>query len=373
MKRIAISSLATLVVISTLFVGCGHAHEWQEANCTTAKTCVQCGETEGEPLGHTWGEATCENAKTCSVCGETQGEALGHDYANATFDAAKTCKNCGATEGSPLSLKKLDFDFIDEHEGAVYTPFGFVTYDWDESWNIKASNYDWDGSLICDYMFNSLGYGIERIFNNSNGETNIFGYVDWSGYEDDDVYIIIDLRDIQGNELAKTEIPINDFAESERIGLFVDESNKSYLVFNTSTMEVYGSMNYETNTWSTDGDISVLEPETTFDKTAYERYFKKNPGVDYYFVATDDNNWGFVDENGNMLKSYMDASAFGKSGYAFVSDDRQKYSVIDKDFNIVGDGIIEGSAVYNAPEGRADVYGVKNLAGEEEYYMIVCE
>ncbi|MBQ9860546.1 MAG: hypothetical protein IJO76_07745, partial [Clostridia bacterium] len=77
-------------------------HEWDDATCTTAKTCKVCGETEGEALGHDYNAATCTKAKTCKVCGETEGEALGHDYNAATCTKAKTCKVCGETEGKAL-------------------------------------------------------------------------------------------------------------------------------------------------------------------------------------------------------------------------------------------------------------------------------
>ena len=78
-------------------------HAWEDANCTDAKTCSVCGETEGEALGHTWENATCTVAKTCSACGETEGEPIAHTWTDATCTAAKTCSVCGATEGEPIA------------------------------------------------------------------------------------------------------------------------------------------------------------------------------------------------------------------------------------------------------------------------------
>ena len=103
-------------------------HEWQDATCTSPKTCIKCSQTSGEKLEHSWSAATCEMPEMCSVCGEiraeamghdwtkadcenpkicntckkTDGQALGHDWAAATCDTPKTCKNCHETDGKAL-------------------------------------------------------------------------------------------------------------------------------------------------------------------------------------------------------------------------------------------------------------------------------
>ncbi|MGM9631855.1 MAG: hypothetical protein ACI3XL_02030 [Eubacteriales bacterium] len=51
-------------------------HDWNDATCTSPKTCKNCETTDGEALGHTWVEATYTDPKTCSVCGATEGEPL---------------------------------------------------------------------------------------------------------------------------------------------------------------------------------------------------------------------------------------------------------------------------------------------------------
>lgn len=95
--------LTALIFSSAIFAlaGCGHEHVWKEATCTDPRTCTECGETEGDPLGHKWKEATCTEPKTCSVCGETEGEPLGHKWKEATCTEPKTCSVCGKTEGKP--------------------------------------------------------------------------------------------------------------------------------------------------------------------------------------------------------------------------------------------------------------------------------
>ncbi len=95
--------IAFLLVISVLVLaGCACEHVWVEANCTTPKTCSECGEIEGAPLGHSWLAATCAAPKTCENCGVTEGEALPHNYDDATCELPKTCPDCGATEGEAL-------------------------------------------------------------------------------------------------------------------------------------------------------------------------------------------------------------------------------------------------------------------------------
>lgn len=83
-------------------------HIWNDATCTTAKTCSVCGETEGSALEHAWNNATCTSPKTCSICGTTEGSVLGHTWNNATCTSPKTCSICGATEGSTLSHSWID-------------------------------------------------------------------------------------------------------------------------------------------------------------------------------------------------------------------------------------------------------------------------
>ena len=77
-----------------------HAHEFSEANCTTPKTCLTCGVTEGEANGHAWQDATCKAPKTCSVCGETEGETIEHTGGTATCMGRAKCEVCGKVYGN---------------------------------------------------------------------------------------------------------------------------------------------------------------------------------------------------------------------------------------------------------------------------------
>lgn len=99
MKKI-ISLISLLTLVLCILAGCGHKHTFADATCTAAKTCTECGETEGEPLGHDWKEADCENPKTCTRCGETEGKALGHKWEKADCEHPAKCTVCGETSGS---------------------------------------------------------------------------------------------------------------------------------------------------------------------------------------------------------------------------------------------------------------------------------
>jgi len=101
MKRITILIL-TGVILLVLCTGCVCEHEWQDATCETAKTCVLCQEAEGEALGHMWSKANCTDPKKCSRCGITEGEALGHEWKEATCTKARFCAVCRVEDGKPL-------------------------------------------------------------------------------------------------------------------------------------------------------------------------------------------------------------------------------------------------------------------------------
>lgn len=100
--------LILVLAFALVLSGCCSHEVWNDADCVTPKTCAECGETEGEPLGHVWYAATCETPKTCETCGATEGEALGHSWADATCEAPKTCTACGVTEGEALGHSWVD-------------------------------------------------------------------------------------------------------------------------------------------------------------------------------------------------------------------------------------------------------------------------
>lgn len=102
MKRIVVLT-AVFVLCLCLLAGCSCKHEWQDAGCTTPKTCTKCQEVEGEALGHGWQEATCTNPKTCSLCALTEGDVLPHSWVEVSCAAPKHCSACALTEGEALA------------------------------------------------------------------------------------------------------------------------------------------------------------------------------------------------------------------------------------------------------------------------------
>ena len=127
-------------------------HVWVDANCTTAKTCSLCGETEGEALGHSYGEGEqtaapdCTNAGemkyTCSACGDVKTEtvnALGHNYVDGA------CSVCG--EAQPLEVTIETFantGVLDGTASISWTNggFQFTTYKASSTSAIRTSDAD---------------------------------------------------------------------------------------------------------------------------------------------------------------------------------------------------------------------------------------
>ena len=80
-----------------------HHHVWQDATCTTPKTCA-CGETEGEALGHKPGAAaTCTADQTCTVCKAVLNKATGHTEETLAAKAP-TCTATGLTAGKKCTV-----------------------------------------------------------------------------------------------------------------------------------------------------------------------------------------------------------------------------------------------------------------------------
>jgi len=91
-KKIAYKSIICIIVVLMLLFNlsaCSCKHDWVDADCTSPKMCVKCGETEGTFKAHKWLDATCEKSMRCGVCGISEGEALGHTYENGK------CVKCG--------------------------------------------------------------------------------------------------------------------------------------------------------------------------------------------------------------------------------------------------------------------------------------
>lgn len=71
---------------------------------------MDCGITEGEPLGHAWVEATCQAPRTCSVCEATEGEKAPHYY-----DENGDCTVCHARR------IELTWENVDDYLAVTYS------------------------------------------------------------------------------------------------------------------------------------------------------------------------------------------------------------------------------------------------------------
>ncbi len=76
-----------------------HEHSWQEADCLNPKTCLECGETEGEALGHLY-----KNSNLCSVCNYVSTEYFTFTLLDDTYSIkAKSVNNMPAEVVIPSS------------------------------------------------------------------------------------------------------------------------------------------------------------------------------------------------------------------------------------------------------------------------------
>ena len=125
-------------------------HHWQEATCTSPKTCTRCGMTVGEPLGHTytpWRKtaATCtepgREERFCIRCNASEikeTKALGHAWGEWTLiepsdcvnhgSRMHTCTSCGVTKIGTLPLEPHKYSAQWHDEGYCdITDMGLAT------------------------------------------------------------------------------------------------------------------------------------------------------------------------------------------------------------------------------------------------------
>lgn len=161
-KKILLSCIIGVLVIALCVTGtvlivnkeCSHTYgDWNvtlAANCESSgkreRVCSKCGEVEKSEvasLGHDWKDATCKEAKTCLRCGKTEGALGEHAFvledakdetlkqaASCTSGAVyfKSCSICGAISENEADTfvfgDKLPHDFTKEDvkEVALKTP-----------------------------------------------------------------------------------------------------------------------------------------------------------------------------------------------------------------------------------------------------------
>ena len=97
-----ILAAVVLILAALFFISTRCHHTWQDATCTEAKTCSQCGATRGSALGHNLTDATCTEPARCRDCGFIQSPPTGHAFSNATCTAPSSCSQCGLIQGEAL-------------------------------------------------------------------------------------------------------------------------------------------------------------------------------------------------------------------------------------------------------------------------------
>lgn len=241
MKRLT----ALLLAIAALFTltACGqkspvHEHVWQEADCLTPKTCADCGETEGEPLGHKATEATHWAPSVCSACGEELGEALipdfekyGYKVINAsevptehalTVDATNRIVSAGLQYNSGRQMGGYNSNYSICRGDVVLKER--EVFDGDEE-HPAADGYEW------------RYYEFELIYpqwSTPDGTIGTGGYQ--PSFTDDDYYDIA-ARDDSARGLHYTVTwQGEEYADCMRIVTYSDSSTKSF------PLEGYGSI-----------------------------------------------------------------------------------------------------------------------------------
>ncbi len=118
-------------------------HDFADADCTNARTCIYCDATDGEALGHDWIDATCEEDQYCDRCGEIGDKATGHNdgtwtvISQPTFDYSGTeelrCTNCEELLDTRTIPKKV--------HGVEGNSFNFNDQEFIKFFNDKSNAY----------------------------------------------------------------------------------------------------------------------------------------------------------------------------------------------------------------------------------------
>lgn len=172
------------IILCFILTGCGHEHTWVEASCTEPKTCSECGETEGEPLGHSWVEATCAQPKHCSECGVTEGEPLEHTLTEATYQQPATCEVCGATVGEPLQPEFEKYGLTCNAELDIKYPYVIPCYDEGYTTEGKVTFSDYEVFESDETHEAAEGYEWKAVtltilFDDENVVLHGFAFTDW--------------------------------------------------------------------------------------------------------------------------------------------------------------------------------------------------
>lgn len=188
MKKIS-RGCAIMLILVMLFSlsACGCKHEWEEATCTSPKTCLLCGETEGEALEHEFTEATCIRPEFCMLCGEERGERLGHSYSDGY------CIVCSEKDPNYVNLNNFGFRNMygmttwveitgyNLSEGWAYYNGGYYGSEVTKVWSFENSYIKHD-TMGCDDLIDGIvdmDSPTVRTNYNVNNDVSETGWGDW--------------------------------------------------------------------------------------------------------------------------------------------------------------------------------------------------
>ncbi len=121
---------------TTVSTGPIHYHTYQDADCTTPKTCIECGHIRGGALGHDYAEGVCNR------CGQTDATYL--PLMGTVWSTVSISEN-----GSQLELITLAFSESScSISGVTYHRLSDVPMDqWDENMRNEDNWYDYGGEV----------------------------------------------------------------------------------------------------------------------------------------------------------------------------------------------------------------------------------
>jgi hypothetical protein len=145
-----------------------HRHIYQDADCTTPKTCAECGATRGEALGHDYQEGFCTR------CQEP-------DSSYVALTEGNWITDCLSEDGSQLELVSLLFDEngTAQLQILVYRSLGQIEEDqWDqypqdELYDYSGTPYYFTGIILKYTLSYSLDGGVITCSLPSNSATLI--------------------------------------------------------------------------------------------------------------------------------------------------------------------------------------------------------
>lgn len=154
----------------------GHSYESMvtEPTCTdsgyTTHTCARCGDAYTDShtaaSGHAWMEAACTEPKTCADCGQIEGDPLGH-----SFEATVTPPTCGESGRTTFTCANCGYSYDDyielptghSFEATVTAPTcdecGYTTY------TCTGCGYSYT-----DYIVTPTGHSFEAVVTAPTGD-----------------------------------------------------------------------------------------------------------------------------------------------------------------------------------------------------------